>query len=393
LVRVFYDALEGVMLRGVLDILRVRVQHPTASADHTSFPAKIRASALAGVLMIVAGLASGCTRIELENKAEAYDAAIAESSNELILLNAVRASQRAPMSFVSLGQVLANPNVSANATSTFNFDRLLGLTTYSVTPSAAVGGGFTQYTMTNINTDKVMSRMRQQIPPELINYFAALKWPEELTDLLFIASITIRPDVYNRIVHRAHAICAHPPHEGAKRICDAIDAQLAERELAKCYDYPERGFIYNSAREICSMAKFQIFVRMARLQGIHPLDRKHFGYTPHTALGMLYYLGELIAAQNYSVRPYIPRVLIGTPSDGFRLVPLFVVRRGIAVPGEAAVHVYHRGEPFFIPRPELGSVDEARSLQVLDFVSQVISAQITDDNIPKVSTIGLVATR
>jgi hypothetical protein len=74
-------------------------------------------------------------------------------------------------------------------------------------------------------------------------------------------------------------------------------------------------------------------------------------------------------------------------------VPLFVVRRGVAAPGEAAVHVYHRGEPFFIPRPELGAVDEARSLQVLDFVSQVISAQITDDNIPKVSAIGLVTTR
>ena len=60
-------------------------------------PAK-RASGIAAAALLLATLAGGCTRIELENKAEAYDAAISESSNELILLNAVRASQRAPMS-------------------------------------------------------------------------------------------------------------------------------------------------------------------------------------------------------------------------------------------------------------------------------------------------------
>jgi hypothetical protein len=62
-----------------------------------------------------------CTRVELVNKADAYDAAIWDSNNRQILLNAVRASQRVPMSFVALGEVSASPNFSGTGAGTFNF--------------------------------------------------------------------------------------------------------------------------------------------------------------------------------------------------------------------------------------------------------------------------------
>jgi hypothetical protein len=296
------------------------------------------------------------------------------------------------MSFVSLGQMLASPNVSAAASGTFNFDRLLGLTTYTLNPSAAVTGGFSQYTITNLNTEKLMNKLRQPIPFKLIKYFEDLKWPEELTDILFIASINVRLEVRDQIERRARAMCDAPSDSRTTQICDSLGRLKAEYEAARCHPYERRPFIYNSARDICSMAQFQGFIRMSRLLYIHPLESKLYTCKPHTTLGILYYLGELIAAQNYSAKPYEPTVLVGT-SEGLRTVPLFVVRRGVAVPGEAAVHVYHRGEPFFIPRPELGTVDEARSMQVLDFVSQVISAQTTSDDIPKINTIGLVAAR
>jgi len=41
-----------------------------------------------------------------------YNDAVAESSNQLLLLNAVRASQRYPMSFTSTGTVAAVPTVT-----------------------------------------------------------------------------------------------------------------------------------------------------------------------------------------------------------------------------------------------------------------------------------------
>jgi hypothetical protein len=79
-----------------------------------------------------------CTRVELVNKADAY-AAIWDSNNRQILLNAVRASQRAPMSFVALGEVSASPNFSGTGAGTFNF-LPSGLSGYSLNPSVSYSG-------------------------------------------------------------------------------------------------------------------------------------------------------------------------------------------------------------------------------------------------------------
>ena len=245
--------------------------------------------------------------------------------------------------------------------------------------------------MDNLNMNKFMERMRQPIERKLIDYFVNLGWPEELTELLFIASVKIKPEVRDWIERAAIAKCAAPPDERTKQICAAIDQLITERQLAGCYERDDRASIFNSARNICSMAKFQTFLRMSRLLRIRALKRQHFfDYVPHTALGMLYYLGELVAAQNYSERPYLPRVLVGTSTVGDIVVPLFVVRRGLPAPGESVVRVNYNGEIFYIPQPDLGAADEARSLQVLDFVSQVISAQTIDKDIPKISTISTI---
>jgi hypothetical protein len=333
-------------------------------------------------------VAGGCTRIELENKAEAYDAAIAESTNESILLNAVRASQRAPMSFTGLGEVSASPTYSAATSNAFNFDRLLGLTTYSVGSSASVAGGFQTFAMTNLNRDKFMEGLRKPIDYKLVKFFQDLDWPKELLEMMFVGAYTVNHQQFVSIRRQAERKCDTKFDSRTQKICEFIRADQAKFDEARCYPYNSSELL-NTARDACGMTTFQIFVRSLRVLNI---ERGVVPFKVRSAQGMLYYLGELIAAQNYSIKPYMPMTLVGT-DEGRMLVPFFVVRRGIAAPGEAAVHVYYRGEPFYIPRPELGTVDEARSLQVLDFVSQVITAQTTAGDIPKVNTIGIVSAR
>jgi hypothetical protein len=134
------------------------------------------------------------------------------------------------------------------------------------------------------------------------------------------------------------------------------------------------------------MTTFQLALRRARL-----LQRqKQFSSRVRlrSAQGMLYYLGELIAAQNYSTRLYEPMTVVGTPA-GRTLAPLFEVRRGVAV--GAAVQITYNGESFYIPKPDIGAVNEARSMQVLDFVSQVIAEQTAEGDLPKTNTIGMVS--
>jgi hypothetical protein len=50
-------------------------------------------------------------------------------------------------------------------------------------------------------------------------------------------------------------------------------------------------------------------------------------------------------------------------------------------------------ESFYIPKPAFGAIDEARSLQVLDLVSQIITAAASKDALPKSSTVTLVQSR
>lgn len=103
---------------------------------------------------------------------------------------------------------------------------------------------------------------------------------------------------------------------------------------------------------------------------------------------MIYYLGEVIRAQIFSEKIFVPTVVYG---GDFRRLPLFVVRKGVIgrITG-AAIGVKHEGVLYYVPRPEFGHQDEDRSLQVIDLLSQIIIHQTRKDDLPKSSTIQLV---
>ena len=142
------------------------------------------------ILLLFCGQAASCTRAELEHKTDAYNQAIAESNNRQILLNAVRASQRAPMSFVGFGSVTATPNFSGSASSTFNFDPF-GITSYNANPSVNVGGGFSNFSMDNLNNADFAKQLQRRIRPQDIRYFEDLRFPKELLGLIMFQEYRI----------------------------------------------------------------------------------------------------------------------------------------------------------------------------------------------------------
>jgi hypothetical protein len=344
----------------------------------------LRASVL--ILIASAALSCGaCTRAELIDKADAYDQAIWDSSNKQVLLNAVRASQRAPMSFVGFGDVLASPNFSGIAGSSFNFSPA-GLTNYSLNPAVTYNGGFAQFTINNLNHADFAKKMQDPIDKKLIGHFHSLNWPKEMVDLILIHSIETTKARFEQLERVVLDKCASDGSDRTGEICDQLAKDRDEE--AKCPRIDTAGpqlTILNSAREFCSMIKFQYALRMIRL-----VDRNSFAGKPRSPEGILYYLGELIAAQNYSPQPYTPMTFIETGGKR-HLVKLFVVERGVSA--SAAVQVNFNGDGFYIPRPQLGSVEEERSLQVLDLVSQAIVMATSKDNLPKTNSVSLVAVR
>lgn len=340
--------------------------------------------------LILAAFCVGCTRAELEHKADAYNAAIAQSNNRQILLNAVRASQRSPMSFVGFGDVSASPNYSGSASTTVNLSPA-GLTSYVLNPSVNYNGGFSNFALSNLNRTEYIQAIQRPIPPKLAQYFYDLKWPKELVDLMLVQSHVIKRGEYARIEAEVRARCANQVDHRTREICQRLDDDLDAFKSEGCHEFPynnaEITFL-NTAREFCSMNAYQRFLRKVRLVQLNVVPARL-----RSIQGMLYYLGELIAAQNYSVHPYTPTIYVETPDGHRRLVPLFEVRRGVAGVGQAAVEVFYEGEIFYIPKPAFGTIEEARSLQVLDLLSIALALQTTKDELPKSSTVTLIPAR
>ena len=163
-----------------------------------------------------------------------------------------------------------------------------------------------------------------------------------------------------------------------------VDADVRVREFRD-----DRGMYYNTAVNYCHYTRFRLFLEEVRLIG-QPICTEKPGprclhANERSALAMIGYLGDLIAAQNYRDEPFEPKVMFGRSTDTtyeFVDVPIFVVRRGEPL-GGAAVVVQHDGTTYYIPRPDFGSPTEARSLQTLELVLQTVQAATSQKDLPK----------
>ncbi len=327
-----------------------------------------------------------CTRAELVHKADAYDAAIWDSNNRQILANALRASQRAPMSFVALGEVSANPVVSGSTAGIFNVIPG-GLSTYSFNPTVNYGGGFATFNMSNLNQNKFAATMREPIKQNIVDYFEREKWPKELVQLVLTHSITLTPGQFFDVVRRRQQRCALPPDDRSKEICAFIEDDLAFYQTCP-HRHDTSPVFFNTARERCAMTRYQIMARSLRLLEYRSARRDN-----RSGEGILHYLGELIAAQLYSSQPYMPTVMLEASDQKHHLMRLFVIERGNPGAPVAAVQVNFNGEDFFVPRPQLGDIEEDRSLEVLDMAATAITLATNPESLPKSNNVNLVNTR
>jgi hypothetical protein len=354
--------------------------------------------------MMCVGLASyclaACAEVQMDYNALTYDGAIADSANQLLLLNAVRASQHYPRSFTSAGAVVGGPPVTGGIGSTFNFNQFSSLQNFSLTPAIAATGGYSQFNLSNLNFQEFMTQMRKPVDPAIIKAFSNNpNWPRQLLDLFDYQYFGPTAIQVHAIDSRRKEICGS--QKGihlARESCKDLDRQIAQyTERCRSYhftNYDVRAaqfrdddrMYYNTASNYCHFARFKIFLEEVRLTKA-PLCPGKPGclFTlQRSPLDMIGYLGELIAAQNYIDDPFIPLVQIGIPvADAFefRNVPMFVVVRGEPL-GNAAVVVRHNGVPFYIPRPDFGSPFEERSLQTLELVLQTVQAATTQKDVP-----------
>ncbi len=346
----------------------------------------------------VSCLLIGCAEVQMGYNVLTYDETLSRTANQLLLLNAVRASQRYPRSFTGVGPVIANPPLSGNFNSTFNFSPA-GLQNYTLNPTVSANAGYTQFSLGNLNTTAFMVAIRKDVPDVITqSFYNDSDWPRELLDLIYTQNYSPSEQMVSFVDTARKSKCAAPTSTFQSRLCEIINEHIADFS-SRCNDghfvdinirlrefRDDPGMYYNTAANYCHFERFRIFREEAFLAG-RLCKGPHAACVPakpRSPLAMIGYLGELIAAQNYSDDPFTPRVLVGiSVGSTFRFddAPLFVVRRGGPL-GIAAVAVEHEGTVYYIEKPEIGSPTAARSLQALDLVLQTVQAATHREDLP-----------
>jgi hypothetical protein len=352
---------------------------------------------------------AGCIEAQMEANVISYDNTIADTANQSILMNAVRASQHYPMSFTSVGPVIATPPISGSIASTLSLGNTV-TPSNTITPTLNASGGYTTFSLDNLNYQSFMEALREPVSLKIVSSFEQDQhWPREMLYLVYVQEVNPSVSLVLSIDKERKRICADRLSEFAKSHCDLIDKDLALFTAAHCGDHftnidhrlrdvsRDRGFYYNTATNQCRFLRMRIFLEEMRMLGKRPCPDSVHGprcvpATFRSALQMIEYLGELIAAQLYINDPYIPCVSLGVSTPvgyEFELVPLFVVQRGVG-PTRPSVIVYHNGSFYSIPQPDFGSPTEERSLQVLDLVLQTVRAATHREDLPKQPSLGIV---
>ena len=352
----------------------------------------------------------GCADAQMQYNVVSYDNTVADTANQSILLNAVRASQHYPMSFTSVGELAASPPVSGSLGGTFNFSNN-GLTGITASPGVSASGGYTTFALNNLNFRDFMEALREPISVKIVNsFYQNTTWPREMIWLIYVQQLNLPKELVEVIDTYRKREC---PPDDRKGLCGPINYNIGLYYSENCGDHfidinkrlldiKDPGFYYNTASNPCNFLRMKIVLEEIRLRR---LDRCRtagpwrncvppiFQFaTFRSAQRMIEYLGELISAQLYIEHRFMPEFAFGVGKDDFREVPLFVVQRGIG-PERPAVVVYHSGSFYSIPEPAFGSPTEARSLQVLDLVLQTVRAATHREDLPKIPSLGIVSAK
>ena len=157
----------------------------------------MRKFCLLGMAAVVAVL-SGCgatNSTTFRSMSAAYREVVEAYSNDNILINVVRASQKMPVSFLDIPSIMGTGNVSANAGVTATANSISTMSN-TLTPKVGltVSGGYT-FTQSSLDNATFMKPFLSAIQPEIVGYLSANQAaPRSVLYSLVIDSIDVVTD-------------------------------------------------------------------------------------------------------------------------------------------------------------------------------------------------------
>lgn len=157
----------------------------------------MRKFCLLGMAAVVVVL-SGCgatNSTTFRSMSAAYREVVESYSNDNILINVVRASQKMPVSFLDIPSIMGTGNVSANASVSGTANSISTMSN-TVTPTVGLtlSGGYT-FTQSSLDNATFMKPFLSAIQPEIVGYLSANQAaPKSVLYSLVIDSIDVVTD-------------------------------------------------------------------------------------------------------------------------------------------------------------------------------------------------------
>lgn len=338
-----------------------------------------RGMALASVIAL-----GGCASLQtpMTEFATDYNRVIADTRNEMILLNIVRARFREPTHYSTLSQVSGNISIRGGASAD------LGGIIDDIDADAGVSLNISSspsFQIVPLNTNQFAGGILRPIEPNVVAIFLGQGWNEHQLAALLIESVTCNDVQYaNDLRHEADS----PEESGLLSSSDVFGLGFQSGAARETSDTPVATFTpaeASAANAVLSNlgdnyrvtvgrnsegdAQFEIRERVPQeLQvttaaggvcggaNLSPDD-----YEIRSVEGVIYYLGEIVRSGR------------GLRDEQGRLI--FDVTTGS--PGSHSIHVEHRGRDWYIgASPEPGG---DRSIQVIALISQLIALQTSSD--------------
>ena len=154
---------------------------------------------------------SGCAaQRQLHGVAIDYNDMVAETSDELTLLNVVRAAHRYPMHFTTVSSLRGNASFSGSLGAGASFPGTNVSTNAGGTSVSNEGNDFSSsvgisassspsFDVAVLNTEKFQRGIMDPVPASLVDSYIAQGWPDDLIAALFIERITFYDAKGNRL--------------------------------------------------------------------------------------------------------------------------------------------------------------------------------------------------
>lgn len=371
-----------------------------------------------GAALALAAL-SGCVSMKtpMTSFSLDYNRMVADSRNQMVLLNIVRASNREPMHFTAISQVEGSLSIGGSAGGDLDFAN-----GNPNGPQLSVNGSYSPtFTIVPLNTADFSTGILKPIRPDIVRLFLSQGWRPALLAPLMIESVTCPDGTVVPNDPRQEDMTAFseievrdgkepkPPTEARARpgkpqefeeplkgrfeleLSSDTAASLLQSDFDSKFtitqtalaDGKARLSLYRGVRgetEIVPGARLTERCHIpASAQKPEEGEKPAIRYNLRSVEGVLYYLGEL-ARTGQAFRIALPPAP-GSPcpvENGRRQVTLFDIRHGYA--RDDAVRVSHRGQRYALALSPNGC---DRSMDVIGLVNSLIALQTSSDDLTR----------